>query len=94
MPRIYQNADKYAVADFQQEVRRQQGHYDLMSVRALAGAMGVPHTTLNPKLKEPKRLTVEELQKLVPVIHPDIGILLTLLGYSKQEIKRFKEAAT
>ena len=94
MPRIYQNADKYAVADFQQDIRKQQGYYDLMSVRALAGAMGVPHTTLNPKLKEPKRLTVEELQKLVPVIHPDIGILLTLLGYSKQEIKRFKEAAT
>ena len=91
MPRIYQNAQKYAVADFQQEIRRQQGHYDLMSVRALAGAMGIPPTTLNPKLKEPHRLTVEEVQKLVTAIQPDIGVMLTLLGYSNQVIKKFKE---
>ena len=93
MPRIHQNAQKYAVADFQKDVRRQQGVYNLMSVRSLAGAAGIPHTTLNPKLKEPGRLTVEDIQKLVAVIHPNIEILLTLLGYSRQEIKRFKEAS-
>lgn len=91
MPRIYQNTQKYVVADFQQEIRRQQGHYNLMSIRALAGAMGVPPTTLNPKIKEPSRLTVEELQKMVSVIQPDIGVMLTLLGYSNQAIKKFKE---
>lgn len=91
MPRVHINAEKYAVADFQKEIRRQQGHYDLMSVRALAGAIGLPHTTLNPKLKEPHKLTVDDLRKIVPVIHPNIGVLLTLLGYSRQEIKKFKE---
>ena len=91
MPRIYQYADKYAVADFQQEIRKQQGHYNLMSARSLAGAVGIPHTTLTPKLHEPDRLTVRDLQKLIRAIHPDPGSLLVLLGYSKQEIKKFKE---
>ena len=94
MPRIYQNADKYAVADFQQEIRKQQGRYNLMSARSLAGAVGIPHTTLTPKLHEPSKLTVADLQKLVPAIHPDPVILLGLLGYSRQEIKRFKEENT
>ncbi len=89
MPRIRQKAKEYAVADFQQEIRRQQGYHNLMSVRALAKAIEVPHTTLNPKLKEPHKLTVAEIQKLVSVLHPDIGILLTLLGYSKQEIEKY-----
>jgi len=91
VPRIYQNADKYAVAGFQQEIRKQQGQYNLMSVRSLAGAVGIPHTTLTPKLHEPHKLTIGDLQKLIKTIHPDPGILLILLGYSKQEIKKYKE---
>ena len=92
MPRIYQNKEKYALEDFQREIRQQQGYYNLMSVRSLARAMDVPHSTLNPKLKAPQKLTVEDLQKLVSVLHPDIGILLTLLGYSNHDICRFKKS--
>lgn len=91
MPRIAQNADKYAVADFQQEIRRRQGHHNVMSVRSLADLAGIPHTTLNPKLHDPNKLLVSDIRKLVKAIQPDIGILLVLLGYSKQEIKKFKE---
>jgi len=91
MPRIYQNADRYAIADFQQEIRRRQGHYDLMSVRALAEKIGMPQSTLNPKINDPDRLLLPELRKLIRTIHPDIGITLVLLGYTHQEIKKFKE---
>lgn len=93
MPRLTQNAEKYAVADFQQEIRRRQGHHNVMSVRSLAALAGIPHTTLNPKLHDPDKLLVSDIRKLVKTIHPDIGILLSLLGYSKQEIKKFKEKA-
>lgn len=91
MPRIAQNADKYAVADFQQEIRRRQGHHNVMSVRSLSVLAGIPHTTLNPKLHDPNKLLVSDIRKLVKAIQPDIGILLVLLGYSKQDIKKFKE---
>lgn len=92
MPRINQNAEKYAVADFQQEIRKQQGTYNVMSVRSLADLAGIPHTTLNPKLHDPNKLLVSDIRKLVKAIQPDIGIMLTLLGYSNQAIKKFKEA--
>ena len=92
MPRIHQNAERYASEDFRREIRARQGFHDLMSVRALARATGIPHSTLNPWLHEPERITVEAFQKLVPVIHPDPGVVLTLLGYTRQEIKKFKEA--
>lgn len=91
MPRIHQNAEKYAVADFQQEIRKQQGAHNVMSVRSLATLAGIPHTTLSPKLKEPDKLLVSDIRKLVRAIQPDIGILLALMGYSKQDIKKYKE---
>lgn len=91
MPRISQYAEKYAVEDFQRELRRQQGHYDLMSVRSLAEKAGIPPSTLNPKIHDPDKLLVAELRKLIRTVHPDIGAVLPLLGYSNQEIKNFKE---
>lgn len=90
MPRINQKADEYARADFQREIRTRQGFYDLMSLRALAEASGIPHTTLWAKLKDPDKLEVADLRKLVKVICPDPLILLALLGYSKQDIRRVK----
>lgn len=93
MPRIYQNEDRYLVEDFQKELRRKQGEYNLMSIRALAGETGIPQSTLNPKIHDPGKLLLSELRKLIRTLHPEIGVILALLGYSRQEIKKFKEAA-
>lgn len=90
MPRINQKAEEYARADFQREIRSRQGFYDLMSLRALSEATGIPHSTLWAKLKDPDKLEVADLRKLVKVICPDPVILLALLGYSKQDIRRVK----
>lgn len=92
MPRIHQNAEKYALDDFRKEIRKKQGEYDLMSVRALADKAGIPQSTLNPKIHDPDKLMVPELRKLVKTLHLEIGSVLELLGYSQQEIKKFKEA--
>lgn len=92
MPRILQNADKYAREDFQREIRSRQGFYDLMSLRALSDASGIPHSTLWAKLKEPDKLEVSDLRKLVKAICPDPLILLALLGYTKQDIRRMKNS--
>lgn len=93
MPRIPQYEEKYAKADFQTEIRRQQGEYNLMSCRSLSQAVGIPHSTLNPKIKDPFKLTVEDLRKLVPVLHLDPAPVLALLGFTKKDIKNFKESA-
>ena len=88
MPRIRQNSERYAREDFQTEIRRQQGQYDLMSVRALSRAVDIPATTLGAKLKDPDKMEVADLRKLVTTIHPDPVVILALIGYSPTEIKR------
>lgn len=90
MPRIIQKAEEYAEADFRKEIRRQQGEYDLMSVRSLAAAADMKSTTLHERLKEPKRLTVADLQKLVSTIRPNPVAVLQLLGYTSKDIKRLQ----
>lgn len=81
MPRIKQNFECYAKEDFLKEIRCRQGEHDLMSVRALASAAGIAHTTLHEKLREPDRLTVADLKKLTATIRPNPFVVLALLGY-------------
>ena len=88
MPRIHQCAERYVKEDFQTEIRRQQGQYNLMSVRSLARASGIANTTLQAKLRDPDKLEVADLRKLVATIHPDPGVVLALLGYESREIKK------
>ena len=94
MPRVRQRSADYAERDFATNVRCCQGQQNLMSVRALAEAAGVPHTTLNQKLKDPTKMTVEDFRRLVPVLHLDPAVLLALLGYSTAEIKKFRMGET
>ena len=92
MPRIHQNQDKYAAEDFRREIRSKQGYFDLMSQQALADAAGIPRPTLRKRLLEPEGMLIEELRKLIATLHPDIATVLPLLGYSAQEIKKFRNA--
>lgn len=90
MPRIKQNAERYAEEDFRREVRCKQGYYDLMSMTALADASGIPRTTLSKRLSAPQSMTVAEIRKIVATIRPDPAIILALLGYKVKEINRVK----
>lgn len=87
MPRIPQYARKYAVEDFQKEVRRQMGEYDLMTKKAVADAAGLDYTTLTRRLKEPGSFTLDQLAKLVKVLRLDPWPILQLAGYSKKDTK-------
>ena len=92
MPRIAQHAAQYAEKDFLQDIRSKQGFYGLRSDRELAQAAGIPSTTLHPKMQDPNKFSVADLRKIIPVVHPDPGVLLILLGYSSQEVKKFQKA--
>lgn len=89
MPRIHQYDEKYATADFQTEIRCRQGFYDLMTIQAVADAVGIPRSTLHMKLADPHKLDVGDFRKLIPVLHPDPRAVLALLGYTKKEINQF-----
>lgn len=89
MPRIRQYGEKYAVEDFRREIRCRQGYYNLMTIQAVANAAGIPRSTLHMKLQAPETMGVEDLRKLIPVLHPDPRSVLALLGYTKKEINQF-----
>lgn len=93
MPRIHQNADKYAAEDFRKEIRVRQGENDLMSKSALAEEVDIPRTTLLKRLLDPMTMSFGEFKKLNEALHPDPGVVLMLLGYSAKEIKRFRECS-
>lgn len=88
MPRIRQKSTVYAEEDFRTEIRKQQGTYNLMSVRSLAVAADIPSTTLHDKIKDPGKFTVQDLRKLIATISPNPVAVLGLLGYSQKEIKK------
>ena len=92
MPRIKQNADKYAAEDFRKEVRIRQGERDLMSKTALAEKADIPRTTLLKRLADPMGMTFGEFRKLKSAVNPDPGVVLAVLGYSGKEIQKFRES--
>lgn len=91
MPRIRQNAERYAAEDFRKEVRIRQGERDLMSKSALAEEADMPRTTLTKRLSDPMSMTFGEFRKLKSVIDLDPGAVLPLLGYSPKDIRKFRE---
>lgn len=94
MPRIRQYADRYAEEDFKKELfRKMADRYEQISVRALARETGISHSALNVKIRSDNtNLDIGELRRIVPILNPDPGILLKLLGYTPAQIKRFKES--
>ena len=94
MPRIREYAMRYAEEDFKKELfRKMAERYEKISVRALAQETGISHSALNVKIRQDNtNLDIGELRKIVPLLNPDPGIVLKLLGYTPQQIKRFKES--
>lgn len=91
MPKISQLRDKYATQDLLREIRTGQGAADLMNVRALSGACGVPYATLLRRLQNPEDFTLGEIRKLVSALPLHPFVLLAFIGYSKKDIKKYTE---
>ena len=94
MPRIKPYEEKYLEQDFKKEVYRCLAErYDEVSVRALSRETGISQSTLNTKIRHShNNLDIGELRKIVPLLNPNPGIILKLLGFTPAQIKRFKES--
>ena len=86
MPRIRQCGDQYRNADFMTAVRVQQARKD-MSQKELAEMIGVTPSGLCVALRNPERLTVERLRKMIASLQLEPEAMLRFLGYSEREIK-------
>lgn len=74
--------------DFNKEIRKKQGEYDLMSKSLLADEVGMPRTTLTKRLSDPMTMTFGEFKKLNAAVRPNPVAVLALLGYSLKDLKK------
>lgn len=91
MPKISQLRDKYATEELLREIRTRQGAADLMNVRALSGACGVPYATLLRRLQNPEDFTLGEIRKLLKTLPLHPFVLLNFIGYSNKDLKKLTE---
>ena len=92
MPRIKPLYPKYANEDFIKEIRKKMIDHGYKSIKELAQTMQVDPRTMYRRVENPDRFTVSNFRKIIPLLYPDPAIVLSLLGYTKQDIKRFKES--
>lgn len=89
MPRIRQNTATYAREDLLRDIREKQGRHEMMNVRALSQASGIPYQILLRRLQNPDDLTIEELRKLNIAIGLDPLVLLSCFSFSKKDIRAY-----
>lgn len=90
MPRIRQNAEKYAMNDFLSEINAQCGRYGYKSQKSLGNALGVCQATAGSYLKNPDRIQLGTLRAMVKLLRLDPVVMLKALGYSDKDIQKFK----
>lgn len=91
MPRIRQLTNQYANEDFVKELRKKMIDYNYTSFKEVAQTVQIDPRTLYRRVENPDKFCVSVFRKIIPILQPDPGIVLSLLGYTKQDIKRFKE---
>ena len=86
MPRTKLAAAQYAISDFQREVRVKMAYYSLTQ-KDLAHEIGLDPSALSRRLKDPKKITLAELESLHRILHLDLAVLLPMFGASKKELR-------
>ena len=90
MPRIKQLEGTYRTQDFLKAFRRGQAEADLMCLSDVAEAADIPYSTLWKRMKEPDKLTVAELRKLIEAVPVASLDVLAFLGRSIKDITKEK----
>lgn len=89
MPRIRQKADTYRNEDFRREVLSRLALLGL-NQQALAEHLCVSESTISVMLRNPEKIQVERLRKMIAFLGLEPGSILRFIGYSTKEIKEEK----
>lgn len=87
MPRIRQKADAYRNEDFRRDVLARLAILGIQQ-HDLAEHLGVCDGTISLMLRNPERIQVERLRKMIAFLELEPGCILRLTGYSQKEIKK------
>ena len=91
MPRIRQYADKYRAQDFEGRCRAQMALMGL-DERGLAEIVGMSHTTLWRRIRNPDELRMGELVKLIQALQLGEQDVLGLAGMTGLKVVKKKAA--
>lgn len=94
MPKSEISYMRIAQEEFIKEIDSRCVWVGIKNNEALGEAVGVSHGTVSNFKRDPGRIRVEVLQKLVKKLKLDPGIVLRFLGYSTQDIRDFAKAHT
>lgn len=90
MPRIRQNADIYHNEGFRREVLVRLAYLGIQQ-RDLAEHLGVCDGTVSVMLKNPEKIQVERLRKMIDYLQLEPHAILRFMGYREIEISKRKE---
>lgn len=86
MPRIRQKADVYRNEDFRRDVLVQLAQMGIHQ-RDLADQLGVCDATISVMLRQPEKIQVDRLRKLISLLKLPLETALRLLGYQTKAIR-------
>ena len=89
MPKIRQYAEKYAQDDFVKEIGAKSVWAGFHTNEELGNAVGVSAASVGNYKRDPSKIQIKTMQKLISVLQLDPGIVLRFLGYSTQDIRKF-----
>ena len=76
---------------FIRELRARFAWHGITSATDIAGKIGVPKTTWCRKMREPDSMFARDIRKVVKTVKPDPSVVLEFLGYSRQDIKKWRD---
>ena len=88
MPKIRQYAEKYAHDDFVKEIGAKSVWAGFQTNEELGNAVGVSATSVGNYKRDPGKIKIKTMQKMISVLRLDPEIVLRYLGYSTQDIKK------
>ena len=89
MPKIRQYADKYAQDDFLKELGSRCVWAGYQTNEDLGKAIGTCGASVSNYKKDPGRIRLDTMQKMIKTLKLDPGVVLRFLGYSSQDIRKF-----
>ena len=89
MSKLRQNAALYQTKDFIREVDVRCAYLGLRNNEAVGKALGITGRTVANHRKDPGKMDVCILKKMVKILSLDPGEVLLFLGYSAKDINKF-----
>lgn len=87
MPRIRQKADVYRNEDFRRDVLARLAQMGIHQ-RDLAEHLGVCDGTISIMLRQPEKISVDRLRKIISFLDLEPASILRFTGYNQRDIKK------